>query len=70
VRHGGEEARLGAVGGLGLIARLSERLHLGVVQFPIPVGELLDPRLELVHAAKRNAPPVQHDGDDGESRGA
>ena len=41
VRDRGEEARLGAVGGFGLVARLRERLHLRFVQFPIVVGQAL-----------------------------
>ena len=69
VADGGEEARLGAVGGFRLVARLRERAHLDFVQFPIVVGQFLDARLQRAHLVRVCALAHQHEGDDGAGGG-
>ena len=64
VADGGEEARLGAVGGFRLVARLFERAHLDVAQLPIVVGQFLDARLQRAHFVRVRALAHQHEGDD------
>ncbi len=64
MRHGGEEARLGAACGLGLIARQRERGHLGFVQFPIAVGQFFDALFQRPQPHSADAAAKQQERDD------